>query len=221
MKVRLLIASVFIMIGIIMIIKAITPWEGNSREDLLLNLGTEIVGIAITVAIVDLLMQRQRLMEEAKKISWRALHEVDYAVWVWQGGIRRFDIGELIGLISTIREDDPLPQFTQNLLLRIGSSAENTIRVNADVLKTSKKLKAGLSQLGRLSSIRDIDSLLQVTAIGDILMKSTANLANVVGLEPILPPRDYLHKFKNSSVEHQEWRHFGSDHPPKSQVEAG
>lgn len=52
-----------------------TPWGG-----LWLNLGTEIIGIALTVAIVEWLFERRRLQDEATKMAWRVLHLVDQAV---------------------------------------------------------------------------------------------------------------------------------------------
>jgi len=53
-----------------------------------MNLGTEIVGITLTVAIVEALLEKRARSDEARRIAWNVMHDIDHAVWVWQGGGR-------------------------------------------------------------------------------------------------------------------------------------
>lgn len=113
MKLRLGIGFLFLVLSALMIFWSIRAGYGLDSGDVFLNVGTELAGIVITVAIVDWLLERQRRRAECKTIAWRALHELDYAVWVWQGGAREFDVAELDWLLEHAAEDDPLPHFTQ------------------------------------------------------------------------------------------------------------
>lgn len=193
---------------------------GLSKEDLLLNLGTEIISIAITVAFVDWLLERQRMRDESRRIAWQALHELDHAMWVWQGGTRHFDFGELIWLISKIDDKDPLPEFTQNLIINLGSRADNTIRISNNIVKTSRNLEEALNLLSKLSSIRDDKSKLSNRDVSKILDGAVKYLGIVVQLSPVALNLNYdLISTRNPDIEYQEWRHFGDR--PKKKLETG
>jgi hypothetical protein len=70
-----------------------------SYADLLVDLASEVIGIGITVAAIDYVFQkseeRKRFSKEARVIAFRALHRLDHAVWVWQGGFRELYLDEL------------------------------------------------------------------------------------------------------------------------------
>lgn len=42
---------------------------------LFVNLGTEIFGILITVALVEWLFERRRLQDRGRELAWSVLHE--------------------------------------------------------------------------------------------------------------------------------------------------
>ena len=50
------------------------------------NLGAELLGLALTVAIIDWMLERKRLNEQVQHLAWRMLHDVDHAFWVCRGG---------------------------------------------------------------------------------------------------------------------------------------
>ncbi|MHB1228438.1 MAG: hypothetical protein ACYC0O_13065 [Desulfurivibrionaceae bacterium] len=209
MKYRLLIAFLFILIAGIMMAVAFTTSSTLTLQDLLLNLSTEILGIVVTVVLVEWAIDRGKNYEEAISIAWRAIHEVDYAVWVWQGGKREFSYDELTSILSVANELDPLPPFTQNLFLGIGSNAENTLRIKRSVVKQNKNLLYGLEWLTVLTRIRD--SKAEVPPITLTLNDAIQELAAAVGLTK-MPHHHFQPKLSlDPSVEAQDFRHFGRE----------
>jgi hypothetical protein len=208
MRVRLAIGAAFFVVALVMIWVSLRTGYGIEREDLLLNVGTEIAGIVITVVLVDLLLEKQRHREERKAIAWRALDEIDHAIWVWQGGARELDVTELSALIDNINDLDPIPEFTQNLLMRIGSASEATLRLRAEVLGRRSAVRAGLEATKGLAAMRDGDSVLRHTEIAEFLRLGVRHFAEAVGVQSSLElPVGSVSK--NPSIAAQTWRHYG------------
>ena len=93
----------------------------TSAGNLFTNLGTEIIGIVITVAFVEWLFERRRLQTRGRQLAWDALHTIEHAVWVWQGGPRQMDTDEVFGILAAVGSNDPLPDFTEGMFLSIGT----------------------------------------------------------------------------------------------------
>lgn len=207
---RMLLGVIFLVIagGIIGI--ALSGDSEMGSTDLLLNLGTEIIGIVITVAIVEHFLEKRQSEASARRIAWEALHAIDHAVWVWQGGAREFDVDELMCLLSLARSDDPIPRFTQNLFLRIGGRADNTLRTRPNEMRALSSLSVGLKHLRPLSAMRDTDELLPTEVIIEILRTSTIELAKAVGtpFSNTIPEGSLTRR--STTISAQEWRHFGS-----------
>ncbi|NLS11973.1 hypothetical protein HGP28_03590 [Vibrio sp. SM6] len=206
---RLLIAGCFLLFAGIAI--GISLSNGSTSDDFLLNLGTEIVGIVLTVAVVDFLFERRKNKESAKAIAWEIMHELDHAIWVWQGGAREFDIDEMAGLLSLSEPTDPLPQFTQNLFLRIGSRADNTFRTKREVINISSSLSQSLNVLKPLSKMRDGTAVISAEQITKISSDALEHLADVVGVKYRPDLNDELAKHRDTQILSQEWRHYGND----------
>ena len=49
------------------------------RGNLLINLGTEIVGIVITVAVVEWFFEKRRHNTRGRQLAWEALHALEHA----------------------------------------------------------------------------------------------------------------------------------------------
>jgi hypothetical protein len=207
---RIGIAAAFLIISAFMIGSAFIE-GGVTKADFLLNLGTEVFGIVLTVAIVEYLLERRQLQDEARRIAWEVLHSVDHAVWVWQGGAREFDIDELQALLDLASESDPVPRFTQNLLLQIGSRSENMLRSKWAVVGINKNLKFALETLRLLSRMRDHENLLSTLEIIRSLQQSVRSLMKVVNIQSTIIDVEGVKIFRSTSVENQEWRHFGRD----------
>ena len=176
--------------------------------DLLLNLATEIMGIVLTVAIVDWFFERRRMATRARQMAWNALHGIEHAVWVWQGGPRQMETEEILGLLSAVKEDDPLPEFTQNLMLGLGTRVKQALKNDPQAIRSLDGLGDAFEQLSRLSSIRDGLDVFAPRKVADILSSGVSHLALVLGLsDERIPGR--LIRYRDPSLEGQEQRHFG------------
>jgi hypothetical protein len=210
MRFRIIVGGFFLLIAFLTGKYAYNTNADLTGADFLLNLATEIVGIVITVLIIDWLIERKNNAEKALKISWDVLHEIDHAIWVWQGGGREFDVYEMKNLINKIDKEDPLPRFMQNLLLRIGSASSNTLRKSGDIVSRNKKLEKGLNELKKLSEMRDNSDAMPKDSIREILNEGTDLLLQAVNYSisknELNGQESYV---KDSSIEQQEWRHYG------------
>lgn len=182
----------------------------NDVHDMALNLGAEIIGIIVTITLLDAMQDRRQREAESRKVAWEVLHELDHAMWVWQGGEREFDIDELKFLCDAVDDGDPLPDFTETLLLRIGSRSENTLRTKPDLLKVNEPLNRALFSLQFLARIRDrVPREPNHVWAGHIkhavTMLARGLRAPELGIPPVLRPGSH-----DPSVARQRWRHFGA-----------
>ena len=201
--------------GAFLLLSMVVLWVGYLRGtdrfsgDLLMNLGTEILGIVVTVAVVEWFLERRRLQERGRQLAWQALHSVEHAVWVWQGGPRQLETDELLGLLSAVSEDDPLPDFTQNLLLMVGTRSKQGLKHDSAAVDAMPGLGEALEHLSRLSSMRDDRELMPPRKLADILSQGVSHLALVLKLsDERIPAR--LIRYRDPSADSQERRHFGS-----------
>jgi hypothetical protein len=127
-------------------------------DDIFLHLASETVGIMITVAIIDKLLDRERERRDGvSRHSCRFLCQIDHAVWVWQGGDRALNIDELLILLAQVDNSDPLPEFTERLFLRIAYEADETLKlmVMGDSSLISPDLQNGLEAMARVVMLHD------------------------------------------------------------------
>jgi hypothetical protein len=186
---------------------------------LLLNLTTEIAGILVTVLVIDVLVARRRREDEIRRLAWDLLHELDHAVRVWQGGRREPSVAELMALVSRIGAEDPVPWFTQNLFMRIGSRSAALRDLRPELVRASHELATALEALVPLASMRDGRACLPPERIKECIAEGVRPLLTILrqtrsertpgaACPTGAPRRDPLEKS-------QEWRHFG-DRPAAS-----
>lgn len=175
---------------------------------LLINLGTELVGIVLTVAVVEWFFERRRLQTRGKQLAWDALHAVEHAVWVWQGGPREMDTDEVRGVLNAVAEDDPLPDFTEGLFLNIGTRARRLLNNDPAAVDAVPGFMNGLEHLARLSAIRDGKAPMPGRKVADILDDGTSELAKALG-KPTERHLASLIRYRDPSVASQERRHYG------------
>lgn len=178
---------------------------------LLINLGTELVGIVMTVAVVEWFFERRRLQTRGKQLAWDALHAVEHAVWVWQGGPREMDTDEVRGILNAVGESDPVPDFTESLFLNIGTRSRRLLSNDPEAVSAVPGFMNGLEHLARLSALRDGRDSMAARKIADILDDGTSDLAKALG-KPTERHLASLIRFRDPSIESQERRHFGANH---------
>jgi len=186
----------------------------TSTGTLLVNLGTEIMGIVITVAVVEWFFERRRLQTRGRQLAWDALHAVEHAVWVWQGGPREMDTDEVRGVLDAVGTEDPVADFTEGLFLNIGTRSRRLLNNDPDAVTAVPGFMNGLEQLARLSAMRDGKEGMPPRKVADILDEGTAELARALG-KPTERHLASLIRYRDPSTESQERRHFGAGHVPR------
>jgi hypothetical protein len=152
---RALVTVGFLIVAAIILSISFLFGVDTTTGNLLINLGTEIVGIVLTVAIVEWFFERRRLQDRGRQLTWDMLHEIGHAVWVWQGGPREMGTDEVLGILDGAGKDDPLPDFTEGLMLAIGTRSRRLLNDDKAPVAAIPGLMNGLEHLSRLSSIRD------------------------------------------------------------------
>lgn len=207
---RALVTAGFLLVAAVILWLSFVFGVDSAAGSLFVNLGTEIVGIVITVAVVEWFFERRRLQTRGKQLAWDALHAVEHAVWVWQGGPREVDTDEVRGILNAVHDEDPVPDFTESLFLNIGTRSRRLLNNDPDAIAAVPGFMNGLEQLARLSALRDGKTAMASRKIADILDEGTSELARALG-QPTERHLASLIRFRDPSVESQERRHFGGD----------
>ena len=205
---RAVITGGFLVVAGVVIWLAFVVGPDTSAGNLFTNLGTEIIGIVITVAFVEWLFERRRLQNRGRQLAWDALHAVEHAVWVWQGGPRQMDSDEILGILNAVGDVDPLPDFTEGMLLGIGTRSRRLLDNDPEAVSAVPGFMNGLEQLARLSAIRDGKSPMAPRKVADILEEGTRELARALG-RPTERHLASLIRYRDPSVPSQERRHSG------------
>ena len=99
---RAFVTAAFLLIAVLVLWMAFFIGAETSTGTLLINLGTEIVGIVMTVAVVEWFFERRRLQTRGRQLAWDSLHAAQNAVWVWQGGPREMETDEIMGILQDL-----------------------------------------------------------------------------------------------------------------------
>src|SRR5690606_28049517 len=153
----------------------------SSAGNLFTNLGTEIIGIVITVAFVEWLFERRRLQNRGRQLAWDALHAVEQVVWVWQGGPRQIDTDEILAVLDPVGDADPVPDFTEGMLLGLGTRSRRLLDHDPHAVGAVPGFMNALEQLARLSAIRDGKAPMPPRKVADILAEGSRELARALG----------------------------------------
>lgn len=205
---RALVTGGFLIVAAVILAISFLFGVDTTTGNLLINLGTEIVGIVLTVAIVEWFFERRRLQNRGRQLGWDMLHEIGHAVWVWQGGPRGMGADEVLGILDGVAAADALPDFTEGLMLAIGTRSRRLLNDDQAPVAAMPGLMNGLEHLSRLSSIRDAGASMPPRKVADILEDGTKEIAQALGrpAERLLPS---LIRYRDASVQKQERRHFG------------
>ncbi len=210
---RTIITSGFLLLAVLVLWMAFVVGAETSVGTLLINLGTEIIGIVITVAVVEWFLERRRLHNRGRQLAWDALHATETAVWVWQGGPREMETDELLGILNAVHEEDPLPDFTEGLFLNLGTRCRRLLNNDPNAVTALPGFMDGLEHLARLSAIRDGKRRMPSRKVADIVEEGTKALAKALE-QPTERHLASLIRYRNPSLESQEHRHFGGRGDP-------
>jgi hypothetical protein len=202
---RILVIAAFLIVSLAVISLAAFFPSGSGWRDLLVNLGTEIFGILLTVAVVEWLLDRRRRQDRAREIAWGVLHSLERAVWVWQGGPRQMGPDELLGVIAHIGRSDPVDPVSLSLLVSLGSAAREALDKETSSIRTLPGLAPSLEDLTSLRSLTDGGSGVPIRMVAEILESSTAGTARVLGLPSQRIP-GALVPYRDSSIDAQQAR---------------
>lgn len=191
---------------------AASYWMDRDTGGLLGNIGAEIVGLALTVAIIDWLIERNRLNEQVRQLAWQMLHDMDHAFWVWQGGRREFHLDELVALLNVADPKDPMPQFTEEMFINVGIRASDKLRLEPKLVSHDRRLRASLKSLSGLAQIREAKNLVDANYVLDGLRAAVTNLAEVLGQHPHAGEFAAAKSFRDPSEDAQLRRYRGSLH---------
>jgi len=149
--------------------------------EILANLGTEVFGILVTIALVDWYLEKRRRQDRAKELSWSVLHGIEHALWIWQGGPRHLGTNELLGIITGIRRQNHLAPFTEGLFMNVGLHCRGILQMEAAAVKSLPGLQGILKDLVSLATLRDLPESTRIRTISEILEASVIGLARVLG----------------------------------------
>jgi hypothetical protein len=180
--IRNMIAVGFLILSISSVAAAFWVGADTPAGNVLINLGTEIFGILVTLAVVDLFLERRRLQERGRELAWGALHEIERVVWVWQGGPRRLGTDELLGLISSISATEQLQPFTRNLLLALGRRTRELLDIEARAARAVPGLGKAAEDLASLRALGERGSSVTTRMVVEVLEGATIELARILGL---------------------------------------
>lgn len=216
---RFVLAGALSVLALIIVIIAMKFDDSATFADLMFNLGTEIIGIAMTVAIVDWLIERNKMGDESQQLAWRMLHEIDQAIWVWQGGRQEFHLDELAALIDLVAEGEGPIESTQDLFVNLGRAASDSLRLHSKLFRCDKRLKEPINALASLGQMRALKGRMPRSFILENLKKAVYALADITGQGIHTGTFGVARTFQDSSAaaqqeRYQGWRYGGIQHRP-------
>jgi hypothetical protein len=177
---RVILAAIFLLASTGLIWVDLSGRAGATFGEVLGDLGTEMFGILVTIALVDWVLERRRKQDRAREVAWGVLAELQHAVWVWQGGARQQSPGDLLGLISGIKEVDEMEPFTEGLFLSVAFHAQSTLQTEPTALKSLSGLLGVFKEIEQLSSIENLKPQAKVRVATEVLSEAVAGLARVL-----------------------------------------
>jgi hypothetical protein len=203
--VRLIVALSFLIVSVGLIVIAFGLGTTSSTGTVLVNLGTEIFGILVTIAVVEWFFDRKRRQDRARELAWGLLHGIERVVWTWQGGPQQVGPEELLGIISGIRSKDPIARPTKTLMVNLGGKARAALDKEPQVVRSLSGLQNALEDVQSLRSLQDGDSAVSVRMVAEILEASTNDLASVLALSTQRIPAGLI-RYRDASEAAQQER---------------
>jgi len=198
-----------ILSGTLLIIWAMHLGLQSDTGALLLNLGTNIIGIGITITFVDRMLSIRKNADEAEAMAHTILHHLDHVVWIWLGGYRNFSTTELFGLLSSVKDSDELHPNTRHGLVVLADRSSHFCKLRPAVVVANSSLKKAIDLLGQFCHLADRSTPWSAIAISQSLQEAAICLCKAVH-EPITTLQyDNDIRLRDSSLRAQEDRLLG------------
>ena len=204
---RVVVVAVFMVVASSILAGALFVGTSTAAGSIMVNLGTEIFGIVITVAVVEWFFERRRLQDRARDLAWGVLHGVEQGVWMWQGGPRRMATDQLLGLVSAIGANDHMAPTTQAFFQNLGDRTSQILQREEAALNSIAGLEDALNDLTSLKGLGEENRKTELRMISEILETSATGLAKVLG-QPDQRIPSALIRYRDPSIEAQERRHI-------------
>lgn len=152
---RFMLTSLFLTLATTLVLLSNYVFSTGETHLWLEDLGKEAIGVVFTVATLDWLQDMRQAKTAARNMALEVLHQLDYVVWVWQGGDRAPNINELVALLDAADPEDHVAWFVENMLIRLGSRSAETLARKDDSLEANDHLRRALTVLTPLAGVRD------------------------------------------------------------------
>lgn len=201
---RYAVALGFVVAGIALVLAPrFLGWEW-SEGGVLVDLGSELLGLALTVSILDWFFEQRRVRAEGRRLAWEVFHDLERAVWVWQGGPLRLETDELLGLLHAASPEDEIAPCTEGLLLGLGIRSRELLKGERRPVASVPRLDEALSELAGLARIGE-GRPASTESVRNALDAGARRLADILDLSaPHMPAR--LIRNRSAEVAEQEHR---------------
>jgi hypothetical protein len=178
-------------------------WEW-SQGSALVDLGSELLGLALTVSILDWFFEQRRVRAEGRRLAWEVFHDLERATWVWQGGPLRLETDELLGLLQAASATDDIAPCTEGLLLGLGIRSRELLQGERRPVASVPGLDEALTELAGLARIGDRKQT-SSESVRNSLLAAARHLAAILDLSaPHMPAR--LIRNRSAEIAEQERR---------------
>ncbi|HBW17387.1 MAG TPA: hypothetical protein DEF41_15015 [Desulfovibrio sp.] len=185
--------------------------ENESWAGYAAGLATELCGVALTIILIDMALERQEQRKDIRRLADEMLFQVDYIVWVWLGGDRVFSYEEMVCLLRSVSPDDTLHHVTESLIQGLGNEAEKRYRLHSDLVLRDGDLCRGLCHLGELASIRARKHPLEAVQVGEALLEAARSFRRVLQFTETGHAARECQTQKQSAQRIQVYRHTGME----------
>lgn len=203
---RMWFAIPFVMLGVAAIVWGLLGTGRPSWDGVLVELGIEAIGLALTVAVVDWYLERRRLHAAGRRLAWQVFHSIERIVWVWQGGPPRLDTGEVLSLLQDADRQGELAPGTESLLLGLAVESRRLLKADREAVDALNGLEGCLGDLTMFTNVAHEGRTPSVGSVVSTLLDVTKRLARLLdlGADSVVPAR--LIRGRDPSVEAQASR---------------
>lgn len=188
---RMWFAIPFVLLGVAAIVWGLLGTGTPSWDGVLVELGIEAIGLALTVAVVDWYLERRRLHAAGRRLAWQVFHSIERIVWVWQGGPPRLDTGEVLSLLQDADREGALAPGTESLLLGLAVESRRLLKADRDAVDAVAGLEGCLGDLTLFANVAHEGRAPSVGSIVSTLLDVTKRLSRLLDLsaDSVVPAR--------------------------------